>query len=64
MATNEIEKRKRKVYCQIISCVNNLGTLNKEEAMFRLVLHIHFMMIKCMVIQNKVNFNRAIKMIL
>lgn len=33
-----MEERKRKAYCQIISCINNLGTLNKNEAMFRLVI--------------------------
>lgn len=30
-----MDQRKVKAYCQILACVNNLGTLDKNEAMFR-----------------------------
>lgn len=31
-------QRKKKEYCQIIKCPNNLGSLDKSEAMFRYLM--------------------------
>lgn len=40
-----MELRKVKAYCQIIGCVNNLGTMNKNEVMFRQVTYMKMMKI-------------------
>lgn len=40
-------ERKVKAYCQIITCVNNLGTKNKNEFMFRYDSSVHFFPNNC-----------------